>query len=155
MYFAITDSSLWHPSVSGDILLPWRWCAGSSTQIVLLFTFLSIFAFSFILLHILSLYFIICLFLFLIHYSFIPIFLYIVLHIIALSMERTRLTFHCWLYPVYVLYMWRINLESWSICVRVSLLGNLSESESELPLYIFIWVSLPHLFWPTEAKALP
>ncbi len=73
--------------------------AGSSTQIVLLFTFLSIFAFSYFIAHFI-LYFIICLFLFLLHFSFIPIFLYIVLHIIALSMERTRLTFHCWLYPV-------------------------------------------------------
>ncbi len=44
-------------------------------------------------------------------YSFVFVF-----HIIALSMERTWFTFHCWLYSVQ-LYMWRIkilNLFTWS-----------------------------------------
>ncbi len=65
----------------------------------------------FILLHI-------CLFLFLFFTFFIPIFMYILLcllHIIALSMERTWLAFHCWLYFV-LLCMWRIkSWKSWML----------------------------------------
>ncbi len=51
---------------------------------------------------------------FLIHFMYISSVLYSI--IFALSMERTWLTFHCWLYTLYIMvYVTNTNLESWKV----------------------------------------
>ncbi len=70
-------------------------------------------------------YFILCIF---------PLCLYSI--IFALSMERTCLTFHCWLYTLYIIvYVTNKNLESHTLISQLSICGDLSFQYFRYPLH--------------------